>query len=66
MDIVLFTTRNPKCRALERKLIEKDIRHTEITDMNEIAKFGITDTPVLKVGDELMGYDKALEWAMRM
>lgn len=60
--IILYTTHCPMCLMLERKLKEKNINYTEISDIEEIKKANIKNVPVLKIGEELMDSYNAMQW----
>ena len=66
MKIILYSTQCPRCRALEAKMIEKDIPYEEVTDADEMLKHGISKAPMLQVGDKLMDFSKAIEWVRKM
>ena len=61
-EIILYTTHCPMCLMLERKLKEKNINYTEISDIEEIKKANIKNVPVLKIGEELMDSYNAMQW----
>lgn len=61
-NIVLYTIGCPQCNALERKLEEKGIKYERNTDVEEMMNLGFEHAPVLKVGEEFMGFKKALAW----
>lgn len=66
MRIVLYSTGCSRCKMLEARMIEKDIPFEEIDDVDEINRIGITQTPMLKVGDKLMDFSRAIEWIRKM
>lgn len=61
-EIILYTTHCPMCLMLERKLKEKNINYTEISDIEEIKKANIKNVPVLKIEEELMDSYNAMQW----
>lgn len=61
-DIILYTTHCPMCLMLERKLKEKNIEYTEISNIDEIKKAGVKNVPVLKVDNEMMNSYSAMQW----
>ena len=61
-DIVLYSTGCPKCEVLKKKLAEKDIPYTENNSVDEMLALGITQVPVLGIGDELKNFTESLEW----
>lgn len=66
MKIVLYSTQCPRCKVLEAKMIEKDIPYEEVTDVDEMLKHGVSQAPMLQVGDKLMDFSKAIEWVRKM
>lgn len=66
MKIVLYSTNCPRCKVLEAKMIEKDIPFEEVNDVDEMSRLGITQAPMLKVGDKLMDFSRAIEWVRKM
>ena len=54
MKVILFT-----------QLVKKKIDFEEVTDVNTMVSLGLTKTPALKVGDELLDYNKAVEWVFK-
>ena len=63
--ITLYTTGCPKCKTLERQLKMKNIEFNTVTDIEEFKKAGLTDAPTLKIDDEIMNFNKALEWVLK-
>ena len=61
-DIILYTTHCPMCLMLERKLKEKNIEYTEISNIDEIKEAGVKNVPVLKVDNEMMNSYSAMQW----
>lgn len=62
MKITLYSTGCPKCKVLKKRLEEKGIRYTENNSVNEMLSLGISQVPVMKVGDTMMNYTEAVEW----
>lgn len=61
--VVMYTTGCPNCRALKNLLDEKNIPYVENDSVDEILSLGITKVPVLRVGDKLIQYNEAINWA---
>lgn len=59
---ILYTTHCPKCRVLVSKLTEKGINFAEETDENVMRSLGITDVPVLRVGERFLQFSEAIRW----
>lgn len=62
--ITLYTTHCPKCRTIERKLAEKNIEYTEVSDKEEMLKLGFQSAPILKVDDKTLNFGDAYRWIM--
>lgn len=61
-EIYLYTTHCPKCKILERKLNEKQIAYSEITDVDTMRDLGIVYVPVLSVAGKLLQFSAAVDW----
>lgn len=61
--IIIFSTKCPKCKQLEKRLNERGIKYEECTDINIMKSLGITTAPCLQVNGELMDFTKAWRWA---
>lgn len=61
-NIVLYTVGCPQCNALERKLDEKGITYERNIDVEEMMNLGFEHAPILKVGEEFMGFSTAIKW----
>lgn len=62
MSITLYTTHCPKCKVIELKLKQKDIKHDICEDVAEMQKLGIISAPALMVDGELLDFNKAVIW----
>ncbi len=63
--ITLYSTGCPKCRILQKKLDAACVPYTVIADVDEMLQMGIESVPVLKVGDDLLSFEKAVLYADR-
>lgn len=61
-NIILYSTGCPKCKILESKLKAKNISYKTITDKGEMLKKGLTEVPILKIKDKLLGFFEANSW----
>jgi glutaredoxin len=61
--IIIYSTKCPKCKQLEKRLNERGIKYEECTDINTMKSLGITTAPYLQVNGELMDFTKAWRWA---
>lgn len=62
MEIVLLTTGCPQCHVLEAKLNQKNVDYTTIFGEEEIIRLGFTSSPLLKVGDEVLDFMRAIKY----
>ena len=62
ISIVLYSIDCPKCRVLKRKLDEKHIPYSVVSDLEVMEILGIQQVPVLSVNGELFDFSKAIEW----
>lgn len=61
-DIILYSAGCPKCKILENKLKAKNISYETITDKDEMLKRGLTEVPILKIKNKLLGFFEANNW----
>lgn len=61
---VLYTTHCPKCRIIEKKLNEKNIKYTEVTDMEIMRNKGFVSAPMLEVNGTIYNFRDANRWIM--
>lgn len=61
-DIILYSMGCPKCKILEQKLKAKNISYKTITDKDEMLKNGLTEVPILKIKNKLLGFFEANNW----
>ena len=64
--ITLYTTHCPKCKVLEKKLAQKGVEYTEVTDVTEMQKLGIKSAPMLDVDGKKMNQADAIRWLMNL
>lgn len=62
MQIILYSTGCPRCDVLKKKLLEKNVKYTEITSVDDMLALGIKEVPVLSVDSVLMNFRRAVEW----
>ena len=60
--VTLYSTGCPKCKVLKVKLQKKGIEYEENTNVDEMLEMGLKTAPVLKVGDDLLPFEKAVKW----
>ena len=65
-DITLYSTRCPKCKAVEILLAKKEVSYTLIEDTEKVVRVGqehgIVSAPILRVGDEFLDFSKAVKY----
>lgn len=61
--ITLYSTGCPRCTVLERKLEQKNIEYSKITDVDAMVAMGIRSVPMLQIDDAApMDYMTAVNW----
>lgn len=61
-EIILYSTHCPKCKVLETKLKQKNIKYEECNDIEKMLKLGIHEAPQLEVDGKLMTFGEAVKW----
>lgn len=61
-NIILYTTHCPMCKIIERDLVQKGIKYTEITDVNLMTEKGFTSVPMLEVDGVIMNFGETRKW----
>lgn len=62
VKIVLYTTHCPKCKILEKKLKDKNIKYSVCEDVKVMQSLGITSVPVLMIDDKKMNYYDSIQF----
>ena len=62
MEIIFYSTHCPRCKVLEAKLKEKDVKYIECNDVEEMEKKKISSVPCLEIDGEIMDFGKAIKW----
>ena len=62
MEIKLYSTGCPKCTILQKKLDNKNIEYTKITEVEIMKELGIIQVPVLEVNGTLYNFKEANTW----
>lgn len=61
--ITLYTKEGcPKCLALKRELLSKNVKYTEVSDVDEMIALGLQEVPMLDVSGRLMKYNEAMSY----
>lgn len=58
---VLYTTHCPKCKILEKKLNDKNIKVNICEDVEEMKSKGVRSVPVLEVDGKMLSYYDAVK-----
>ena len=61
-EIILFSSGCPKCKILESKLNQKEIKYEHITDIEIMLEKGFLSMPMLQVGETIMNFTQANTW----
>lgn len=62
MEIILYSTNCPKCKILEKKLTEKNIKFTKNNNAIDMTELGIDQVPVLSIDGKLLSFVEANKW----
>ena len=62
MEIILYTTHCPKCKVVETKLKQKNIKYEECADIKIMQDKGLTFAPVLEVDGNLYDFAEAVKF----
>ena len=61
--ITIFTTTTcPKCKILKKKLDDKGIEYTEVTDEEKLRQMDIMSVPVMTVDGERFDFADAIKY----
>ena len=61
-NIILYSTNCPKCKVLEKKLVQKNIQYTKIENLDILREKGFTFLPVLEVGSSILNFKEAVDY----
>ena len=62
MNVILYSTKCPRCNVLERKLSSSNIEYELVEDEDLMIEKGFVESPMMEVDDEIMNFKKAIEW----
>ena len=62
MEIILYSTNCPKCKILEKKLTEKNIKFTKNNNVIEMSELGIDQVPILSIDSKMLSFVEANKW----
>lgn len=60
--VIFYSIHCPKCKVLETKLKEKNIKYKEVNDIDYMISLDIYSSPVLEVNGERMEFFEACKW----
>ena len=60
--VIYSLDRCPDCQKLKKQMDDKNIKYTEITDLETIKGMGFTCVPYLKVGEKILDEQEAIDW----
>lgn len=61
-NIILYSTNCPKCKVLEKKLIQKNVQYIKIEDLDILREKGFTFLPVLEVNSSILNFKEAVDY----
>lgn len=62
MNLILYSTHCPKCLVLEKKLQQKNLKYTEVNDVDIMVQKGFVNLPMLEVEGAIMDFKTAVDW----
>lgn len=62
MTVILYTIGCPKCNVLEKKLNQKGIKYTIVSNKEQIKVRGIFQLPCLEIDGNLKTFSDAVSW----
>lgn len=62
MNVILYSTGCPKCKILEKKLDEKNITYTNVSDVETMLSMGLSTVPMLEVDGDMMKFSDAVKF----
>lgn len=60
--IIMYTTHCPKCKVLEMKLKQKNIKYVEEDSVDEMKKVGLHSAPALNVDGQILEFADAIKF----
>ena len=60
--VTLYSNGCPRCDILEKKLKDKGVEYTHVTDVEEMLNLGFKDVPKLEVDGEIYDFGDAIKW----
>lgn len=63
--MILYSTGCPNCSALKLLLKKYKLQFTEENSVDEMARLGIMEVPMLRVDEKLLNFNEAKKWIMK-
>lgn len=60
--VLLYSTGCPKCKVLEKKLEEKNVKFEKIGDVDLMLAKGFMEVPMLEVDGKLYDFREGVKW----
>lgn len=60
--VTLYTIDCPKCKILEKKLAQANVKYEVCRDRDEMEQKGFDFMPVLEVDGQVMNFGEAVKW----
>lgn len=60
--VTLYSNGCPRCGILKKKLNDKGVNYTIVSDEDEMIAKGFKTVPMLEVDGELMDFGSAVKW----
>lgn len=61
LPLVLYSTGCPRCVVLKKKMEQAGMKFEVEQDVEKMTALGIKSVPMLKVGDEMLDFNKAIQ-----
>lgn len=61
MSITVYSTGCPKCEILKRKLNDKNMEYTEVTDITALNEKNIRHVPVMEIGGKYLDFNESIK-----
>lgn len=58
--MILYSTGCPKCKILENKMIEKNVKFTKSDDLAKVYEVGYRSVPLLEVDNKILSFADAV------
>ena len=62
MEVIFYSTKCPKCKVLEMKMKNKNIKYQENNDIDLMISKGIKSAPCLEIDGNILDFKNSVEW----